>query len=102
MYNGYFCQDLVVCGYSEWISPPDRLKNMPFRGGNRTYRTKKCASYNNSDNILQQTCYQQADIRMHLHGSRQLVDNTSVASCQLALFGGVFLLCTTLKFRLNT
>ena len=31
---------------------------------------------------LQQTCYQQADIRMHLHDLRQLVGVKSVASCQ--------------------
>ena len=32
--------------------------------------------------ILQQSCYQQADIRMRLRGLRQLVDDKSVASCQ--------------------
>ena len=35
-----------------------------------------------SANILQQTCYHQADIRMRSHGLRQLVDDKSVASCQ--------------------
>ena len=32
--------------------------------------------------ILQKTCYQQADIRMRSHGLRLLVDDKSVASCQ--------------------
>ena len=32
-----------------------------------------------SVDILQQTCYQQADIRMRSHGLRQLVDDKSVA-----------------------
>ena len=32
--------------------------------------------------ILQQTCYQQVDIRMRRHGLRQLVDDKSIASCQ--------------------
>ena len=32
--------------------------------------------------ILQPTCYQQADIRMRLHDLRQLVDDKSVESCQ--------------------
>ena len=35
-----------------------------------------------SANILQQSYCQQVDIRMHSHGLRQLVDDTSVASCQ--------------------
>ena len=37
---------------------------------------------NRFGDILQQTCYQQADIRMRSHGLRQLVDNKSVANCQ--------------------
>ena len=36
----------------------------------------------NAVNILQQTCYQQVDIRMRSHGVRLLVDDKSVASCQ--------------------
>ena len=35
---------------------------------------------------LQQTCYEQADIRMRLHRLRQLVDDKSVASCQQTCF----------------
>ena len=31
---------------------------------------------------MQETCYQQADIRMRSHGLRQLIDDKSVASCQ--------------------
>ena len=31
---------------------------------------------------MQETCYQQADIRMRSHGLRQLTDDKSVASCQ--------------------
>ena len=40
------------------------------------------ANCNKSVDILQQSCYQQADIRMRSHGLRQLVDDKSVASCQ--------------------
>ena len=42
----------------------------------------KRARSNKSVDILQQTCYQQADIRMRSHDLRQLVDDKSVASCQ--------------------
>ena len=35
-----------------------------------------------SVDILQQTCYQQADYRMRSHGLGQLVENKSVVSCQ--------------------
>ena len=42
----------------------------------------KLASSNKPVDILQQTCYQQADIRMRSHGLGQLVDDKSVASCQ--------------------
>ena len=36
-----------------------------------------------SVDVLQQTCcYQQADIRMRLHGLRQLVNDKTVANCQ--------------------
>ena len=42
----------------------------------------KRSSSNKSGDILQQICYQQADIRMRSHGLRQLVDDKSVASCQ--------------------
>ena len=44
--------------------------------------SQKHASYNKSVDILQQTCYQQANIRMCLHGLQQLVDDKCVASCQ--------------------
>ena len=44
--------------------------------------SQKRASYNKPVDILQQTCYQQADIRMRSHGLRQLVDDKSVASFQ--------------------
>ena len=40
------------------------------------------ASGNKFVDILQQTCYQQSDIRMRSHVLRQLVDDKSVASCQ--------------------
>ena len=43
--------------------------------------TKKMRKLHKSVDILRQTCYQQADIRMRWHGLRQLVDNKSVASC---------------------
>ena len=32
--------------------------------------------------LLQKTCYQQADIRMRSHGLRQLGDDKYVTSCQ--------------------
>ena len=35
---------------------------------------RKRVSCNNSVDMLQQTCYQQADISMRLHGLRQFVD----------------------------
>ena len=44
--------------------------------------SQKRASYNKSVDILQQTCYQQADIRMRSPGWRQLVDDKSVANPQ--------------------
>ena len=40
------------------------------------------ARFDKSVDILQQTCYQQADIRMRSHGLRELVDDKSVASGQ--------------------
>ena len=44
---------------------------------------KTLSTLNNFVKILQQTCYQQADIRMRSHGLRQLVDDRFVvASCQ--------------------
>ena len=43
---------------------------------------QKQGSSNKSVDILQQTCHQQADIRMRSHCLRQLVDDKSVASCQ--------------------
>ena len=43
---------------------------------------KKRATYNKPVDILQQTCYRQAHIRMCSHGLRQLVDDKSVACCQ--------------------
>ena len=42
------------------------------------------ANCNKSVDILQQSCYQQADIRMRSRGLRQLVDDKCVASCQQA------------------
>ena len=39
------------------------------------------ASCDKSVDILQQTCYQQTDIRTHLNGLPQLVDDKSVPSC---------------------
>ena len=47
----------------------------------RPYSQKR-ASCNKSFDILQQTCYQQADIRMRFNDLRQLVGDKSVASCQ--------------------
>ena len=44
--------------------------------------TAKKRSYNKPVDILQQTCYRQAHIRMCSHGLRQLVDDKSVACCQ--------------------
>ena len=44
--------------------------------------SKKRENCNKSVDILQQTCYQQADIRTRSHGLRQLVDDKFVASCQ--------------------
>ena len=44
------------------------------------YTAKKCASWNKSVDILEQTFYQQADIRMRSHGLWELVDDKSVAS----------------------
>ena len=44
--------------------------------------SQKCESCNEFDGILQQTCCQEADIKMCSHGLRQLVDDKSVASCQ--------------------
>ena len=49
---------------------------------NFQYLAKNAQHCNKSVDILQQTCYQQADIRMRSHGLRQLVDVKSVASCQ--------------------
>ena len=48
-----------------------------------TLHSQKNANYNKSVDILQQTCCQQADIRMDSHGLRQLIDDKSVASCQI-------------------
>ena len=65
----------------KWISCVigDRMlrKSMPH-----DVHSKKRASCNKSVNILQQTSYQQADIRTRSHGLRQLVDDKSVESCQ--------------------
>ena len=44
------------------------------------YTAKKCPSCNKSVDILEQTFYQQADIRMRSHGLWELVDDKSVAS----------------------
>ena len=44
------------------------------------------ASCYKSVDILQQTCYQQAGIRMRSLGLRQLDDDKSVASCQQCCF----------------
>jgi hypothetical protein len=44
--------------------------------------SQKRASCNKLVDNLEQTCYQQADIRMRSHGLRQLVHNKSVPSCQ--------------------
>ena len=44
--------------------------------------SQKRASCNKLVDNLEQTCCQQADIRMRSHGLRQLVHNKSVASCQ--------------------
>ncbi len=57
----------IIQPYFDYCSPP---------------HSQKRASCHKSVDILQQTCYQQADIRMRSHGLRQLVDNKSVASCQ--------------------
>ena len=46
------------------------------------YTAKNARHCNKFVDILQQTCFQQADIRMRLHGLRQLVDDKSVASCE--------------------
>ena len=46
---------------------------------------KKHTGRNKTVDILQQTCYQQADIGRRSHGLRQLVDDKSVARCQLVL-----------------
>ena len=46
------------------------------------YTAKNGRHCNKFVDILQQTCYQQADIRMRSHGLRQLVDDKSVASCE--------------------
>ena len=49
----------------------------------KTFSISECNKpVNIRPNILQQTCYQQADIRMRSPGLRQLVDDKSVASCQ--------------------
>ena len=53
----------------------DNLKFFPWTQSKRASCTK-------SVDILQQTCYQQADIRMRSHGLLQLVDDKSVASCE--------------------
>ena len=45
--------------------------------------TRERASCNKSVDILHETYYQQADIRMRSHGLRQLVDDKSVVSYQL-------------------
>ena len=47
---------------------------------------KRTATCNKSVDILQQTCYEQADIRMSLNGWQQHVDGKSVASCQKICF----------------
>ena len=49
---------------------------------NFQYPAKNAQHCNKFVDILQQTFYQQADIRMRSHGLRQLVDDKSVASCQ--------------------
>ena len=45
------------------------------------YKTKNAATSHSVD-ILQRTCYQQADIRTRSHGLRQLLEHKSVANCQ--------------------
>ena len=51
--------------------------------------TKKRTRYNKSVDILQQTCYQQADIRVCSHGLRQLVDDKPVVNLLLQSFRSV-------------
>ena len=46
----------------------------------KIYTTKKRTGRNKSLDILQQTCYQQADIRIRSHGLLRFVDDKSVAS----------------------
>ena len=53
-----------------------------FVYGFSSIHSRKRASCNNCVDNLQQTGYQQADIRMHSYGLRQLVDDKSLASCQ--------------------
>ena len=55
--------------------------------------SQKRASCNTFVDILQQTCYQQADVRMRLHGLRQRVGDKSAASCQQTCYGLIVKTC---------
>ena len=49
-------------------------------GGGRGVYSEKRETCIKCVEILQQTCHQQADIRIRSHGFRHLVDDNSVAS----------------------
>ena len=50
------------------------------------YIAKNAQDAKSLSTSLQQTCYQQSDIRMRSNGLRQLVDDTSVSSCQQTFY----------------
>ena len=51
-----------------------------------------------SVDILQQTCYQQANVRMRLHSLRQL-DDKSGASCQQSYSCQIQVICRNFLYR---
>ena len=55
--------------------------NLPYLALDTQLNTPK-VQYDKSVYILQQTCYQKADIKMGSHGLQLLVEDKSVASCQ--------------------
>ena len=60
-----------------------KTKGKSYKAEHNTIpHSQKHASCNKYIEILQQTCYQQADSKMRLNDLQQLVDDKSVASCQ--------------------